>query len=111
MATVPFFDGHNDFLLRLLREPPHTSVGMAVDKTIEAIPVDARLDEVTRTLATYNLVVLPVVDSDGLLLGAVSVDDVLDHILPDDWREGRHDVRTPGESPIRAAIGRAGGKS
>lgn len=96
---------------RLLREPPHTSVGMAVDKTIEAIPVDARLDEVTRTLATYNLVVLPVVDSDGLLLGAVSVDDVLDHILPDDWREGRHDVRTPGESPIRAAIGRAGGKS
>ncbi|MBD2758215.1 magnesium transporter [Yimella sp. cx-573] len=80
---------------RLLREPPHTSVGMAVDTTIEAISVDARLEQLTRTLATYNLVVLPVVDDDGRLLGAVSVDDVLDHILPDDWREERHDVRLP----------------
>lgn len=91
---------------RLLREPPHTSVGIAVDKTVEAIPVDAKLEDVTRTLATYDLVVLPVVDDTGSLLGAVSVDDVLDHILPDDWREGRHDVRSQGASATKKVTGR-----
>ena len=77
---------------RLLREPPHSSVGAVVDKTIEALPVDAPLEQVTRMLATYNLVALPVVDPEGRFLGAVTVDDVLDHILPEDWREGRHEV-------------------
>ena len=83
---------------KLLREPPHTAVGTIVDKTIEPVGVDAPLGEVTRQLATYNLVSMPVVDDAGRLLGAVTVDDVLDHILPDDWREARHDVR-PSDAP------------
>ena len=76
---------------RLLREPPHSSVGSVVDRGIEPMPVDAPLEQVTRMLATYNLVAVPVVDREGRFLGAVTVDDVLDHILPEDWREDRHE--------------------
>jgi len=80
---------------RLLREPPHASIGGILDKDVEPLPPDATLGQVTRMLATYDLVGLPVVDAEGHLLGAVTVDDVLDHILPEDWREERHDVVTP----------------
>lgn len=77
---------------RLLREPPHASVGTIIDKDVEPLEASAPLGVVARTLATYNLVSLPVVDGDGRLIGAVTVDDVLDHILPEDWREERHEL-------------------
>ena len=80
---------------RLLREPPHAPIGGILDKDVEPLPPDATLGQVARMLATYDLVGLPVVDAEGHLLGAVTVDDVLDHILPEDWREERHDVVTP----------------
>jgi Mg/Co/Ni transporter MgtE len=80
---------------RLLREPPHNPIGGILDKDVEPLSPDATLGQVARMLATYDLVGLPVVDAEGHLLGAVTVDDVLDHILPDDWREERHDVVTP----------------
>ena len=38
-------------------------------------------------MSAYNLVALPVVDENNRLLGAVTVDDVIDHMLPGDWRE------------------------
>ena len=40
----------------------------------------------TRYFAAYNLVCGPVVDDQNHLLGAVTVDDLLDHLLPHDWR-------------------------
>lgn len=74
-------------LQRMLREPPHQPIGAIVDADLEPVTADAPLLSVTRELATYNLLVLPVVDAERRLLGAVSVDDVLDHLLPEDWRE------------------------
>jgi flagellar motility protein MotE (MotC chaperone)/sporulation protein YlmC with PRC-barrel domain len=74
---------------RLLREPPSTLVSSVVDTDIDPLAPDCPLPEVTRHLASYNLVAVPVVDTEGRLLGAVSVDDVLDHLLPEDWRDSR----------------------
>lgn len=74
-------------LQRLLRERPSALVSGVADSDLSALTADATLAEVTRYFATYNLVAAPVVDDDGRLVGAVSVDDVLDHLLPEDWRD------------------------
>jgi CBS domain-containing protein len=71
---------------------PHAPIGGILDKDVEPLTPTRSLGQVTRMLATYDLVGLPVVDDEsGALLGAVTVDDVLDHILPEDWREDRHE--------------------
>lgn len=80
---------------RLLREPPHQPIGSIVDRDYEPVPAEASLEAVTRLMATYNMVAVPVTDEEGRLLGAVTVDDVLDHILPEDWREERHEDGAP----------------
>jgi Mg/Co/Ni transporter MgtE len=72
---------------RLLREPPYMLVGSLVDDDLDPLPPDTPLSLVTSYLATYNLVSAPVVDEADHLLGAVTVDDVLDHLLPEDWRD------------------------
>jgi flagellar motility protein MotE (MotC chaperone) len=74
-------------LQRLLREPPSALVSGLCEKDTAALRPDLPIDEVTRHLATYNLVAAPVVDDHDRLLGAVSVDDVLDHLLPEGWRD------------------------
>ncbi len=83
---------------RLLREPPAEMVASTVDTQLPALRPMASLAEVTRYFAAYNLACGPVVDAEDHLLGAVTVDDILDHLLPEDWREtGLHDVTDPQE--------------
>ena len=77
---------------RLLREPPSSLVSGVIDNDIEPLRADAPLEEVTRLLAAYNLVASPVTDDDGHLLGVVTVDDVLDHLLPENWRDRNADT-------------------
>lgn len=72
---------------RLLREPPAALVSGILDTSLEPISPDTDLATVARYFATYNLVSLPVVDSTDHLLGAVTVDDLIDHMLPEDWRD------------------------
>ena len=79
-------------LQRALRERPQRMVGSIVDNDLEQIGPDDSIGTVTRLLATYNLTAYPVVDDAGRLLGAVSVDDVLDHLMPDDWRDNDDEV-------------------
>ena len=76
---------------RLLREPPSLMISRLIDTDLEPLAADADLAEVSRYFATYNLVVAPVVNDDDQLVGAVTVDDLIDHMLPDDWRGDQMD--------------------
>jgi CBS domain-containing protein len=71
---------------RLLREPPSAMLGGIVDNGLDPLDPQLTLSEITRRMAMYNLVAMPVVEDDRLV-GAVTVDDVLDQLLPSDWRD------------------------
>jgi CBS domain-containing protein len=71
---------------RLLREAPSKPVGRCLDEDWDPVPATASDREVAGQLALYNVVALPVTDEAGRLVGAVTIDDVLDRVLPADWR-------------------------
>lgn len=98
-VTLPPFETPTGRLLgvvhfqRMLRYPPSERLGAILDDSLEPVSVTASAAEVARMLASYDLVSLPVVDAAHRLVGVVSVDDVLDYLLPDDWRT--HDAEEP----------------
>jgi Mg/Co/Ni transporter MgtE len=89
-------------LQRLLREAPAELVGGIVDTDLLNLVPETPLAAVTRYFAAYNLLCGPVVDDQNHLLGAVTVDDLLDHLLPHDWRV---DVQGPDAVDRLAALG------
>jgi CBS domain-containing protein len=70
---------------RLLRRAPSVLVGRCVEASVFVRPDLPERDLAVR-IAAYNLISVAVCDEDGRLVGAVTVDDVLDHLLPADWR-------------------------
>ena len=74
---------------RLLREAPSKPVGRCLDEEWDPIAADATDREVAERLAAYDVVALPVTDAANRLVGAVTIDDVLDRMLPADWRMAR----------------------
>ena len=73
---------------RLLREPPSMELGRCLEQE-PAVPPSLSDREVAERLASYNLLAMPVCDQAGRLLGAITVDDVLDRTLPAGWRQRR----------------------
>ncbi len=71
---------------RMLRYPPHVRLGTLLDPSLEPVTAGTSAAEVSRILASYNLVSVPVVDDNHRLVGVVTIDDILDYLLPDDWR-------------------------
>ncbi len=71
---------------RLLREPPSVQVGQCIEESGFVRPGLPDREVATR-LAAYNLVGVAVCDDAGRLVGAITVDDVLDRLLPADWRK------------------------
>src|SRR6266508_847671 len=83
---------------RLLRELPGDPLGSTIDTDLDALSPNLPTRRVAEYLATYDLLCAPVCDEQSRLLGAVSIDDVLDHLLPPAWRRG----------PVRARNGNGG---
>ena len=73
---------------RLLREPPSMELGRCIEEEPTITP-DLSEREVAERLASYNMLAVGVCDEAGRLLGAITVDDVLDRTLPTGWRQRR----------------------
>jgi CBS domain-containing protein len=74
------------FTQRLLREPPSMELRHCIAPDVTAIAPDATDRAVFEEFASYDMLSLAVVDEAGHLLGAISVDDVVDRMLGAGWR-------------------------
>ncbi|HVA72940.1 MAG TPA: CBS domain-containing protein [Acidimicrobiales bacterium] len=73
-------------VIALLQADADTALADLVDKDPVRVTADADVVDVTLLMADYNLMTVPVVDADNHLLGVITVDDVLEVTIPDDWR-------------------------
>jgi CBS domain-containing protein/sporulation protein YlmC with PRC-barrel domain len=99
---------------QMLRYPPHEHLGTLIDHSFEPVRADTSAAEVSRILASYNLVSVPVVDDDHHLVGVVTIDDILDYLLPANWRSddaaGQGRARTHAQNPYTAGHIAPGGR-
>ncbi|MEY4229654.1 MAG: hypothetical protein RLZZ362_503 [Actinomycetota bacterium] len=83
---------------RLLREPPSMELGRCIEQEPTILPTMSER-EVAERLASYNMLAVGVCDEANRLLGAITVDDVLDRTLPTGWRQRRR-VTSAGSSGV-----------
>ncbi len=69
-------------LKQLLMNPPETHITDVMEENIKFVHVDSEPEDMLETLAKYDLIAVPVLDSDERMAGIVTVDDVLAHYLP-----------------------------
>jgi CBS domain-containing protein len=69
----------------LLRADPELTAGELAESPRQ-VRADADLEEVARLMTDFDLTVVPVVDEDERVLGVITVDDVLEIVLPRGWR-------------------------
>ena len=73
-------------LVTLLQADPATSLIDVSDTDPVRVGPDTDVPDVAVLMTDYNLITIPVVDDERRLLGVITVDDVLEATLPDDWR-------------------------
>jgi CBS domain-containing protein len=83
-------------IIELLQSQPSESVGALMDSDPVRVAADADLTDVALLMADFNLYSIPVVDEQDRVLGVVTVDDVLEATIPEDWRR-----REPAPRPVR----------
>ncbi len=83
-------------VIRLLQADPAATVAAVMDTDPVRVAPEADLTDVALLMADYNLATIPVVNEADRVLGVVTVDDVLEATIPEDWRR-----REPAPRPIR----------
>jgi Mg/Co/Ni transporter MgtE len=73
-------------LAGLVRAEAGASLLSIVDSTCPTVSVDADVPEVARLMSDYNLIAIPVLEADGSVAGIIAVDDVLELLIPEEWR-------------------------
>jgi len=73
-------------LAELVRANELQRVSELVDDFTPRVGTDADIPEVARLMSDYNLVAMPVTDADGRPAGIIAVDDVLELLVPEEWR-------------------------
>jgi len=71
---------------QLISAGPEQTLAELAENSPPPVTAEVEIPEVARLMTDYNLVTLPVVDADGRPIGVVSVDDILELTLPEDWR-------------------------
>jgi CBS domain-containing protein len=94
LVTVYCHDGQQELvgavgLVALLQQAPTRALQDVVDPNPVHVHTDADLTQITLAMADYNLLTLPVLDNEDHLVGVLTVDDVLDACIPDEWRHMR----------------------
>lgn len=76
------------FTLRdLTVSPPETHIEQIMRKDVVKVRPEATKEDVAEAISKYNLLALPVVDKENRMLGIVTVDDVVDFIVPSTTRK------------------------
>jgi magnesium transporter len=84
-------------LSRLLRSKRPTQITDIMDPEVDVIPVETDREEVAHLFRQYGLVSAPVVDEHGRLIGAITVDDVVD-VIDEEAEEDLMAIARVGES-------------
>ena len=71
----------------LVVAPPETKVTAIMDPNILKVSAETPKEDVASLIAKYDLLALPVVDARGRLRGTVTVDDVVELMLPRGWKK------------------------
>jgi CBS domain-containing protein len=83
-------------VITLLQADLDETVGALMDSDPVRVSADADLTDIALLMADFNLYSIPVVDDQDRVLGVVTVDDVLEATIPEDWRR-----REPAPRPVR----------
>jgi CBS domain-containing protein/sporulation protein YlmC with PRC-barrel domain len=70
----------------LVRAAEGATVSSLIETVMPTVSPETELPEVARLMADFNLLAIPVIDRDEKPIGVVAVDDVIELLLPDEWR-------------------------
>ncbi|MBV9354505.1 MAG: magnesium transporter [Chloroflexi bacterium] len=74
------------YLSELLSADQATELGSLIETPLPTVTPETDIPELALLMSDYNLMAMPVVNADGMPMGVVSVDDLMEHLLPEEWR-------------------------